>query len=201
MILLDIPERPVFFQHILNFDYWLFHKINQQWSNSYFDNILPFLRQSELWIPLYLFLLVFSTINFGIKGLWWIVTFAMTAVVGDLFSSHLIKEFVFRFRPCQDPSMTDQVRVLVNYCPTSSSFTSSHACNHFALAVFIFFTLRQTGKWVWLAFLWAFCISYAQVYVGVHYPLDVLCGALLGCTIGYGMQAFFRYQFGSLSLK
>ncbi|HTS44574.1 MAG TPA: phosphatase PAP2 family protein, partial [Puia sp.] len=65
----------------------------------------------------------------------------------------------------------------------------------------IFITLKQTGSWWWLVFLWAFFISYAQVYVGVHYPLDVTCGAILGCGIGYAMNTFFQKQFGSLSLK
>jgi membrane-associated phospholipid phosphatase len=52
-----------------------------------------------------------------------------------------------------------------------------------------------------LLFAWAFVICYAQVYVGVHFPLDILGGAILGTAIGYGMSVFFRKQFGTLSLK
>ena len=97
--------------------------------------------------------------------------------------------------------MADNIRILVNYCPMSSSFTSSHACNHFAMACFVFFTLRQTGKW-WIAiFIWAFLVSYAQVYVGVHYPVDVLGGALLGSLIGFGTSRIFRWQSGTLNLQ
>ena len=186
---------------ILQFDHWLFTRINRQWTNSFFDHVLPYLRESEIWLPFYLFLLVFITINFGKKGLWWAFSLIMTAIISDLISSSLIKQFIFRYRPCRDPAMIDQVRVLVNYCPQSSSFTSSHACNHFAVAVFIYITLKHTSNWWKLVFLWAFSISYAQIYVGVHYPLDVTCGIILGCIIGYTMSILFRKQFGSLTLK
>jgi undecaprenyl-diphosphatase len=66
------------------------------------------------------------------------------------------------------------------------SFTSSHATNHFGVATFLFVTLgRFFGSWKYLIFIWAALICYAQVYVGVHYPLDVLFGALLGFAIGH----------------
>jgi undecaprenyl-diphosphatase len=185
---------------VLRFDRWLFSRVNQRWTNSFFDAVLPFLRQAEIWVPFYLFLLVFITLNFRRKGWWWACTLIMTGIISDLVSSHLVKELVFRYRPCQDPTLADQVRTLVVYCPQSSSFVSSHACNHFAVATFIYLTLKQTSGWWRLVFLWAFLISYAQVYVGVHFPLDVTCGAILGCLIGYGMAIFFRKQIGSLSL-
>jgi undecaprenyl-diphosphatase len=201
MILLDSSVRLSFFQQLIQFDHWLFSKINQQWTNSFFDALLPFLRQSEIWLPFYLFLLVFITMNFGKKGWFWAFTLIMTGIISDLASSSLVKQFIFRYRPCRDPSLADQVRILVNYCPQSSGFTSSHACNHFAVAVFIFLTLRQTSRWWALVFFWALAICYAQVYVGVHFPLDILGGAVLGSGIGYGMTVFFRKQFGTLHLK
>ncbi len=195
----------VFFQDILKpiiqFDQWLFHEINQVWINSTFDLVLPFLRQQEFWYFFYLFLLVFALYNFGIKGCWWVVSLIMTVIVSDLFSSSLIKSIIFRYRPCSDPDLGDQVRILVNYCPANSSFTSSHACNHFAAAWFIFITLNQTGSWRWIVFIWAAIICYAQVYVGVHFPLDILCGAILGTMIGRVMSILYRKQFGTLSLK
>jgi membrane-associated phospholipid phosphatase len=186
---------------LLRFDHWLFHKINQVWINPVFDLALPFMRQQEFWYPFYLFLLVLALYNFGKKGSWWSLSLIMTVIIGDLVSSHLIKSLIFRPRPCMDPDMEGQVRILVNYCGHNSSFTSSHACNHFAAAWFIFITLNQTGSWRWLLFAWAFVISYAQSYVGVHYPLDLLGGALVGSAIGYSMSVFFRRQFGVLSLK
>jgi undecaprenyl-diphosphatase len=201
MILLHAANHLDILKPLLQLDHWLFHKINQIWTNPFFDLVLPLIRQQEFWYFFYLFLLVFSLYNFGIKGCWWSVSLIMTVIIADLFSSSLVKSLIWRFRPCRDPDMIDQVRVLANYCPGSSSFTSSHACNHFAAAWFIFITLNQTGSWRWMLFVWAFVISYAQVYVGVHFPLDILGGAILGTAIGYGMTIFFRKQFGTLSLK
>ena len=102
-----------------------------------------------------------------------------------------------RARPCRHPEIADHIRFLVNYCPQSSSFTSSHAANHFGMATFIYFTLRSyTNKWLTLIFLWAAMIAYAQVYVGVHFPLDVTSGAVLGIFIGYLMSVIFNKKMG-----
>jgi membrane-associated phospholipid phosphatase len=201
MILLLNESHTLIFRKLLDFDHWLFWRINRHWTNSFFDTVLPFARQPEFWIPLYLFLLLLATLNFGRKGWLWCAALIMTAIMSDLFSSHLIKMFIFRYRPCRNPEIGDQVRVLVNYCPGSSSFTSSHACNHFAIAVFIYITLNQSVRWCWPILLWAALISYAQVYVGVHYPLDVAGGALFGTLIGYAMSVLFKKQFGTISLK
>jgi membrane-associated phospholipid phosphatase len=188
-------------QPLLQFDNWLFEKINGIWINPFFDLTLPVVWQEEIWYPVYLFLFVFALYNFRLKGWWWLATLIMTVIISDLCSSLLVKSLVFRFRPCQNPDTMDQIRFLVNYCPSHSSFPASPACNHFAAAWFIFITLNQTGSWRWLLFPWAFVIGYAQVYVGVHYPLDVVGGAILGTAMGLGMSHFFRSQFGTLSTK
>jgi undecaprenyl-diphosphatase len=158
------------------------------------------MRESEMWYPFYLFLLVFITLNFRKKGWFWSLYFIMTVIIADLASSNGMKHLVFRLRPCNNPAWADSMRFLANYCPVSSSFTSSHACNHFAMAMFIYRTLRHTSPWWKGVFVWAFLISYAQVYVGVHYPLDVTGGALLGLLIGWGTSRVFRYQAGTLLL-
>jgi undecaprenyl-diphosphatase len=85
----------------------------------------------------------------------------------------------------------------VGYRPQSSSFTSSHAANHFAMATYLYSTLKEKqGKWPLVFFFWAFIISYAQVYVGVHYPIDVTCGALIGILIGYLSGKSFNRTYG-----
>jgi membrane-associated phospholipid phosphatase len=201
MILLDSDGHSGFLRSLLEGDRWLFSRINQQWTNSFFDGLFPFLRESEIWVPFYVFLLVLITLNFGKKGWLWAFSLIMTVVVSDLVSSHMMKMLVTRLRPCHDPDMASTIHVLVTYCPGSSSFTSSHACNHFAMATFIFSTLRRTGRWWTAVFVWAFLISYAQVYVGVHYPMDIIGGAVIGILIGYGTSRLFQDRFGTLTLS
>jgi undecaprenyl-diphosphatase len=188
-------------QYILQADKYLFRLINGTWHNSFFDKVLPLFRQSEFWIPFYLFLLVFILLNVRKSG-WYILIIACTAAISDLFSSRVIKETIWRTRPCRDPEMEGMVRTLVSYCPQSSSFTSSHAVNHFAIATFLTVTLYPFfGKWIYLIYLWAFAIIYAQVYVGVHYPFDVLGGAVIGSIIGYFMGKFCNSKTGYPAFK
>lgn len=186
-----------FFQKLEQWDQWLFIKINNGQSNSIFDSIMPYLRNSFYWAPLYLFVLIFATLNYKSRGWWWVLLFLCTISITDIISSRLIKEAFERLRPCQDPDFFENVRLLVNRCSGGYSFTSSHAANHFGMASFFFITTRQLLRnWVWLAFLWSVAISYAQVYVGVHYPFDVLGGAMLGILAGLLTGWFFNKRFG-----
>jgi len=182
---------------IKQLDYFLFRKINGEWHNSFFDGIIPFIRESYLWLPFYFFLILFTTINFKVQGWYWVLFFIVTGMLSDFVSSTLIKGSFIRLRPCHDPSLADKIRFLVSYCPTSSGFTSSHAVNHFASAMFIFTTFKKvvSPAWVYL-FLWAFFISYAQVYVGVHFPLDIFCGAIVGLILGYIPAKIFNNRIG-----
>ena len=171
--------------------------MNGLWHNSFFDVFFPFIREPTLWVPFYFFLALFATLNFKVKGWIWVIFFLANAGISDYVSSHLIKENFFRLRPCRDPALLDHIRFLVSYCPVSSSFTSSHAVNHFAAAMFIFTTFRKTLSSFWaLMFIWAGAISYAQVYVGVHFPFDVFCGMIAGLILGYIPATIFNRKFG-----
>lgn len=186
-----------FLQTLEKWDQWLFIQINNHQANSFFDSVMPFIRNSFSWSPLYLFLFFFVTLNFKGRGWWWALIFLCTVSLTDMVSSKFIKEIFERLRPCQDPDFFVHVRLLVNQCSGGYSFTSSHAANHFGMATFLFITFRHLlKKWTLLAFLWAAVISYAQVYVGVHYPFDLLGGAIVGVLFGWIMGRFFNKQFG-----
>ena len=182
---------------LLSYDQSLFKVINHGWSNSFFDWLMPWLRNSNLWYPLYLLLLLLVTINFKKTGWWWVLFAAGTVILTDFVSSAIVKPNIFRLRPCHEPDFASWINVLVGYRPQSSSFTSSHAANHFGMAMFLYFTLRtRFKKWPVLFFLWAFSISFAQVYVGVHYPIDIICGGLIGILIGYLSGKSFNKNYG-----
>ena len=184
-------------QKLEQWDQWLFIQVNDHQTNPFFDSIMPYLRFAYFWTPLYLFLFLFITSNFRGRGLWWCVIFLCTVSLCDMTSSKLVKESFERLRPCGDPDFFEYVRLLVENCSGTFSFTSSHAANHFGMATFIFLTLKPViGKWVWLGYLWAAAIGYAQVYVGVHYPFDILGGAAIGFLFGWLLGVFFNKRFG-----
>ncbi len=186
-----------FWQKLVEWDQSLFEKINGDWANSFFDTVMPFLRNSINWAPLYLFLLVFVLMNFKVKGIWWAVLFLSTVALADMTGTYVFKHGFDRLRPCNDPNFADHVRLLLKHCAGGSSFTSNHAANHFGMAAFFFVTFRHLfKKWAWFGLFWAAAIAYAQVYVGVHYPLDVFCGALLGLAFGITTGTFFNKRFG-----
>lgn len=179
-------------------DQKLFILINSVLTNPFFDSIFPVWREAQTWYPLYLFLLVFSLLNFGKRAGWFLFFFGLTIAICDQVSSGIIKDWVARIRPCSAPELAGHARLLLNRCPGSGSFTSSHATNHFGMAVFIIHTCKSfLHKWKYALYLWAASICYAQVYVGVHYPLDVIGGAVLGALIGYGTAAFYVSKFGT----
>ncbi|MEO6550430.1 MAG: phosphatase PAP2 family protein [Ferruginibacter sp.] len=179
-----------------NWDRWLFTKINHDWTNSFLDNVFPLWREGMSWFPLYIFLGLFVLVNFGSKAWPWIIGLIFTVAFTDQISSHIIKPFVNRPRPCHDVLLKDHIRLLLHYCNDSRSFTSSHAANHFGLAFYIFFTLKPyLQKWGYWLFFWAASISYGQVYVGVHYPIDILGGTIVGSSAGLFISAYFNKRF------
>lgn len=171
-------------ENLLNLDKLLFFLINHEWTNPFFDSILPLFRDRFFWAPLYLFLLSFFIINYKKQSFRIIAMFLLTFMLADFTSSSVIKPLVQRTRPCNDPELQEQVRSLIP-CGSGYSFTSSHATNHFAMAVFLISLLASRYRWIrWAALAWAASVSYAQVYVGVHFPIDVFCGGMMGAAIG-----------------
>jgi undecaprenyl-diphosphatase len=161
--------------------------INRKLSHPALDAILPWLRESAFWVPLYVFLVAWGILNLGKKAFWWVLSAFLTIGLSDQVSSGFIKNTVARVRPCRDPEVLPQIVLRLEHCSGAFSFTSSHAANHFALAMFVFASLAPTlGTKItrWL-FVWAAAICYAQMYVGVHYPLDVLGGTLVGLLCGW----------------
>ncbi|MEL6719647.1 MAG: phosphatase PAP2 family protein [Bacteroidota bacterium] len=179
---------------ILALDQILFSFINQELANPFLDTIMPYWRDKTTWIPLYLGILIVSFLKFSWKkALVFVLLLVATVGVADQISSQWIKKSVQRIRPCNDPLVKGDVHLLVD-CGSGYSFTSSHATNHFAIAFFIAFALFSDKKrWRVLLFLWAASIAFGQVYVGVHYPFDVLAGSFLGILIGWGILRLFRF--------
>ncbi len=170
---------------IENIDQQLFFFINHTLHVGFLDRFMPYWRSMYFWFPLYVFFIAYLAINVGKKGWILLLALALTVGISDTVSSKIIKKSIARARPCNDVNIKDKVKLLVP-CGSGYSFTSSHATNHFAAAVFLFFTFFKNNKIIkWILVGWAATIALGQVYVGVHYPFDVMCGALLGSSIGF----------------
>jgi membrane-associated phospholipid phosphatase len=164
----------------------------QSMSSPAIDQVMIMLRDPLIWIPLYAFLL-FWIVRYQRKFAWQFILLSLVVfAVTDFTSASILKPMFLRPRPCAEMALQNVVRDLVG-CGGKYGMPSSHASNHFGLATFWYFTIKwiSNRKWLWL-WVWAILICYAQVYVGKHYPGDVLVGAVLGISVGFLFAALFR---------
>lgn len=185
-------------QHLLALDRQAFLAINGAHA-PWADALMWAVSDLRLWIPLYLFLLFVIQRRWGWRGLGISVpVIAVMMVCSDSGSVVLFKDTVQRLRPSHVPELHGMVHLLSGadgglYRGGPFGFVSSHASNHFAIAVFVTGLFSGTPRWAGPAlFVWAALICYSRVYLGVHYPGDVLVGALYGAAIGWMYSLLFR---------
>lgn len=163
-------------------------------ANPWLDDTMLLLRNAATWIPLYLFMVVWLFKNVRTRyAITFIILTIATFAFCDFVSASILKPLIGRLRPCYDVDMATTVRGLIG-CGGRFSFPSSHAANHFGLTAFWFFSIQQINRkrWYWLWF-WAALVCFAQVYVGKHFPMDIVGGAILGLLTGYTAAVIFKY--------
>ncbi len=180
-------------------DHRLFHFMNTDMANPVLDVVCPVLRNKLTWLPLYLLIAFLFYRRVGHKIILLGILAAITILLSDQISSSLIKPFIHRARPCNNPAI--HARLVIEYCGAGYSFVSSHAANHFGIAAFLSVFVNRKGICVPLLFVWAFLVSVSQIYVGVHFPIDVTAGALLGTAIGFSVALFGRKYVAPASAK
>lgn len=153
-------------------------------DSLYMDGVMRLFTTTTVWIPVALVLLFIVLKNNTPRGsLLTVLAVVLTIVACDQVSSGLIKPIVARLRPSHDPSFMHLIDTFNGYHSGSYSFTSSHACNSFGIFTIIALLIRNRALSLSLL-LWACINSYSRIYLGVHYPGDILCGALLGSILG-----------------
>ena len=171
--------------YLLSWDFWLFRQIHLEAQSAWADAFLPIWRSRSLWLPFYALLAIWLVWKYRLGGVYLILLIVLAVVCSDLTSSHLLKKTIMRLRPCAEPALADWHRQLMPTC-AGYSFTSSHAANHFAMASMIWLIIKPYYKGIipfLLLYFWAGSIALSQVYVGLHYPSDILGGAILGSSI------------------
>lgn len=162
-------------------------------DSEFLDGVMMTITSTWVWIPFFASLLYVIAKNNPPKvTLTIVLTIALTVLVCDQVASGLCKPLFQRFRPTRDPSIMHLIDIVDGYRGGRYGFISSHASNTFGLCVFLSLLMRHTGLTLMLV-VWASLSSYSRLYLGVHYPGDILCGCLVGCLSGYLLHQLLQW--------
>jgi len=153
------------------------------------DNIMWWVTKTETWIPLHIALLAYIIYKERpYRFIFTILFVALVVTLCDQIAVH-IRNLVERPRPSHNPEFADLIHLVFNhkkgklYTGGAFGFVSAHAANVFGVATFLSNQFKHF-RWSLLLFAWAAIVAYSRIYLGVHYPLDIICGALLGALLG-----------------
>lgn len=161
--------------------------------NSFFDGFMYWISDRWIWIPMYAALLYPIVLRKKWGTVLIAVCIALCVLFADQFASGFCKPFFERFRPSHDPAIMDMVHIVEGNRSGLYGFISSHAANTFAVAVFTICLFRKCIQAV-PVILWALLNSYSRIYLGVHFPVDILAGTLAGVVVGF--VCYYIYVLG-----
>jgi len=172
------------------FDQRLFLILNSL-SSPFWDKIMYVISAVLIWVPLYIAILVYLGTKYKRKFPVIIFFTVLAVLLADQSSVHLFKNVFHRLRPCHEPALAGLVHLVDGKCGGLYGFVSSHAANSFNVALFSLMFIRK--RWFSISIiLWALVVGYSRIYLGVHYPGDVVCGSMLGALIGWGMYKLYE---------
>jgi undecaprenyl-diphosphatase len=172
------------------------------WINSFhadwLDPIMLIITKTAFWTPLYLLFifLIFKKLD---KDAWFAMAGAgLTILLADGITAQIMKPFFERLRPSQDPSVQNLLHLVTKsdgeiYRGGLYGFASSHAANTFGISMFMWLLFKDRTRWIGLAFIWAACMTYTRLYLGVHFPGDILVGAMVGMLGGIAGHKLFKW--------
>lgn len=178
-------------EHLNKWDRQLFVYLNNLGIESY-DSFWLFVTNVRHWIPLYILFFILFFIAFHWKKALFNSVFLLAAFFTTFGFTNFVKELSLRLRPNNEPDLLEIIRILQT--PTNYSFFSGHASSSFVVATFVVLSLRKHYKWIYIIYIWPVLFVMSRVYVGVHYPLDLLVGALVGVLFALLFYSLYLFS-------
>ena len=180
-------------EQLLQYDESLFLYLNSLGTETW-DGMWLLITNKLTFIPLYALLLFLIYRKLGLKILLTLVILITLMILFTDQTTNIVKRSVLRFRPCACEDIMESVRFIAERCSRNRSFFSGHASNSMAAAVFGGLLLRPYFKnLIFLMLLWSAVVAYSRIYVGVHYPIDVITGMAFGALSGFGFYKLYGF--------
>lgn len=176
-------------EKLLSLDTKFFVFLNGLGSETY-DGLWLFITRQSNWIPLFLLLLYFIYKQLGAKQTLYFLLFVAVLITITDQTTNLFKNGFQRLRPCNNPEINSYIRIV--QIRNSFSFFSGHATNSMAVAAFLYFNFKDKIKFFGFLFLWPLIFAYSRIYLGLHYPIDILSGYIFGFAAGFLMYRGYK---------